>query len=844
MIRRALSSLARRWAIPIAIVMISISSIFYLSLAISGVPTLLCIILTWLILMALGGLSFIVVNIDTSRLIKKAKAGFTGIIKKAVIYKAIAVFISVIIIIALLFNTLLGNFIGADSYWFNSTTPIQRLLNRWFSDEEDDQKWGIYSSLYEDLLNDSTTENTDDSSQVTATSQGQLIADLAIKEADGYAAAGLSGGSKYWDYYSKAFGGSAYSDWCACFVSCILHMSGLQDSVFNGAYSEGAGTLIRMWWGLDGWTFYSSHPNSPMYEANFQPQPGDIIAFRSSSTAGANISGTFDHIGIVAVGIDPSTGNFTTVEGNTGNASGYPYCNYSLCEKKPYHNWTNPGQCGWAEYVVARPPYTGEATSVTPGNTGTSSNIGVVNGEYTKDSEGYYTPEAAERICFDYLRTVMGLSTAAACGLLATFKVESGGFIYDQLEVGLGTQTVNGKTFLSPNTYGNGNYTKGNMASLTEDQIRTQFTQANNFETSGGYGYGINGFSFDWKVSYVYWAEKNGYQGQAWGPDSLLPQLEFIKHTLTGTTHNKETCWLCSGYFPQYVGRDGMWEILMNTPDTADGAYNAGGYWSHYYTGPYGCNRASNHNSFASCATHEGGCVGRANLAVEFYNKYKNITPNDLSGGLGTVNKPVTGGTGDDIPSIKKATLIGDENIYNIYKGNTTVGTANKVLMHKGLSVSNWKTWINTKRGETTNPGRNMKDTITGGSKNDFKYPIVYLGTNDAKTSESEFTKRYTELLTALYKKNTSGTIYVCTLIPISTPTDGSKSVATQSDIDRINGYIKNVVNSFKDGKVVLIDLSKALDTSKLADYIEEDGYSLNTAGGKLVGAEILKYVK
>ncbi len=111
---------------------------------------------------------------------------------------------------------------------------------------------------------------------------------------------GYTEGSNNSNKYGAAFNHNNVP-WCAYFISWCAKEAGISDSIINrqGVASPFAG--------------YFNIPNTHT-EGDYFPKPGDLVFY------GPNSKGDHYHVGLVET-VDKSTGNITTIEGNT-NSSG------------------------------------------------------------------------------------------------------------------------------------------------------------------------------------------------------------------------------------------------------------------------------------------------------------------------------------------------------------------------------------------------------------------------------------------------------------------------------------------------------------------------------------------
>lgn len=107
----------------------------------------------------------------------------------------------------------------------------------------------------------------------------------------------IYGYSRYGDWY-----GDPYGDWCAMFVSFCLHYAGVEQMPLSS--------------GCQRWIADLREENRYRAEADYQPQPGDLVFFD------LNRDGTSDHVGLVEsvhTEQEQMQARITTIEGNSGD---------------------------------------------------------------------------------------------------------------------------------------------------------------------------------------------------------------------------------------------------------------------------------------------------------------------------------------------------------------------------------------------------------------------------------------------------------------------------------------------------------------------------------------------
>ena len=126
----------------------------------------------------------------------------------------------------------------------------------------------------------------------------------------------------------KVSGLSRGQAWCAAFVVAVAEtVGGILGVIMEKVYTAGGITKTSAAKGYGEWI------EGPWYGKSAIPKPGDLVAFRYSPARNYTSSALSDHVGIV---ISVTGNQFTTVEGNTGNAD-----NYSSKVSSPYYSITD-----------------------------------------------------------------------------------------------------------------------------------------------------------------------------------------------------------------------------------------------------------------------------------------------------------------------------------------------------------------------------------------------------------------------------------------------------------------------------------------------------------------------
>ena len=124
-----------------------------------------------------------------------------------------------------------------------------------------------------------------------------MTASETVKLAQGYLG---SGPARFYSYYSEHVSEFRAGDWCACFASCILLMSGNTCAGFPGLYCP---------------TMRNAGVKAKRDVAVSNAKPGDIVYFNWDNNQNA------DHVGICE-SINVKNATITTIDGNVGNRVG------------------------------------------------------------------------------------------------------------------------------------------------------------------------------------------------------------------------------------------------------------------------------------------------------------------------------------------------------------------------------------------------------------------------------------------------------------------------------------------------------------------------------------------
>lgn len=192
----------------------------------------------------------------------------------------------------------------------------------------------LYSKVY-DMFAQTNTASGDGSSIVAAAQK-----ECALYEQN----TTLSGGDKYWSWYYE---GQVYphhpEPWCVCFVYWCATQCGYVSE--TGCFGPNVYVNCR-----DIWEDFKARGQTHT-EADFLPQPGDLVLFGSASC--------LEHIGIVE-SYNTETSTLTTLEGNVGDtATGrYDGSGYRIAARRYYTDGVyGAAWAGTKIYGYIRPAY-------------------------------------------------------------------------------------------------------------------------------------------------------------------------------------------------------------------------------------------------------------------------------------------------------------------------------------------------------------------------------------------------------------------------------------------------------------------------------------------------------
>lgn len=318
--------------------------------------------------------------------------------------------------------------------------------------------------------------------------------------------------------WSKS-GLSRGSAWCAAFIMAVgLEVGGIIREIIP--FSYGAGDIPRFGVrdGMGAWI------KGPYWGVNATPQPGDCILFRWNRYPNAPDEYFSDHIGIV-LSVDST--HVTTIEGNNGSGNSYqthvrqvPYSlSYTGINGYYRPNWPAIGASA-GNLLMGSPLYDvmntrEDATlreigyinsSYQPSIQLSNIKLSVVNYTTTLGVLFQNTTSTGSTANLDNLDTVpreiveyfinKGLNTAAAIGIIANIKAESG-FRTDIIEYGYTLATGGGAGLCQwtnyPRTSPTGRRT--NMINRAGPNWRNNLTGQLNYlwyELNNGYVYTLN----------------------------------------------------------------------------------------------------------------------------------------------------------------------------------------------------------------------------------------------------------------------------------------------------------------------------------------------------------------
>lgn len=669
------------------------------------------------------------------------------------------------------------------------------LFKKDSEEEEEEYKWPDYYSDKEYNLGE-VEKITIDGIEYSYGYQGDLLVQFALNEWHDYwpdqpmedfkqikKNAAIQGGERYWDFAESQ---GHYLErpwhWCAAFITYCIDRTGLAEKgeLFEGMLKkEDVARTHNNILGAPGWRNWLKNVKGLQEISvftDYKPMPGDIMVCLKENSAG--------HVGI----IEKTENNIIwSIEGNvSGEGRGNVSAGNSVVKRMKY-KINEDGSAydnGNRRIVVFHPNYRIIATN---------GQFDIEN--YSKNSDGYYTPSEVEKIVFDYAMTELGYNQAAACGVIGNLNIESG-FKYDQLEVATGgiaytSKSTSSQSYRTAGTFGNGNYRKVPNIETTLMLVKNLYYQSGNGKwTNYGMGYGlVQWSSFGGTTRRVQLLNYIKDRGVTDRKDSLIAQLEFIKKEVTEN-------------FPD------MNRTLQNIPNTVEGAKEAAGIWEDTYERGWGRQK-------------------RIDAAEVYWEYYKDRKPATVNYNSGNSNETIDNKSGINIQSV---TIIGDSNTVRMVNNGTAIENANKVLAITGVGVGSFKSRKIDNGATYLCKNRTLTDAINNLTKEDLEHVTIMLGTNDFYYGASEFKSNYTELLDKIKNKNPDAHVQICTIPPVNE--DKSSSIKN-SQVDNINQYITELVSEYTGLQLKLLDVHSQLDSIKDMSNVNEDGYHMNKDGCK-----------
>lgn len=694
-------------------------------------------------------------------------------------YLGIIIFgISVFVILFTLENTILSR--------YSMPAILDTLLSTEDAEEEDDP----YDWQFPDDPN--LGNNEQDVIPGYSYYEGDLVAEIAMREYTWYKSNNIVGGEKYWKfYYIDVKGKSTYSgfDWCAGFVMYVLHEAGvaaikgtpeedeertipdvekvtygctkMRDNVVSGVLpgsyhiAKKNGSSVT-WEGSDGSTSYT-------------PRVGDIVLYSTNSGS------TCKHTAIV---VDVAeNGDVTTVGGNEGYSSGATDYTNSWVNKS--NKGVGGVERGGYNYIFYwTPPYKMVTVNGYSGSFDISS--------YETDSSGLYSGETMSQIIYDFLLLEADFNSAAACGVLANMTAE-GGMAYSVVEYAgkpycyydaAGTQNA----FRVPTHGGNLNWVDVPDMKKNLPYTGKLYYWRNSRDGIRGYGMGIGlvMWSNSRRIQLLNFAEQNNYPHPL-DAAGIVTQIAWIMEEME------------SGYKDTF-------ESLRAVTNDADGAYTAAYLWHEMYEKSAGGEESA----------RERGEYAKTQLWPIWGNTAPSTSVPDNSGGTTSSN-------------ISNATVIGDSNTVRMYNYKTAIAEAKNIFAIVGVSTGNWDSYTNK---SSTTGGRTIKQCLAEVSSSQLSNIIIMLGTNDG--GPANIANNLTEIVTYIRSRNSGAKISICTVPPVN---DDKSPSLKNSDATAISEAIKDFVSSNASKyNLKLVDVNGYLSTSDMSTS-NNDGYHLSSSG-------------
>lgn len=670
---------------------------------------------------------------------------------------------------------------------------IRNILDKKEDEEKDNEyQWG-FDDYYE--------TNEEEEGKPSYSSEAELFLRIAQEECDYYSSNNIRGGQKYWDWFNSLKGRHLEPpwDWCAGFMQYCATKAGLYESGTFGSMSANMTLGCTIFHDnitagkIDGDYHYYSGVDGCYYnidgvKTDYTPKPADIILYSKNNGA------SFGHVGIVEY--TDATGNVHTIGGNEGGsgATGSGPSNTRSVVKR-----SNRGKGGlsygyWNYTVYFTPNWvvTEKEPEVGGGTISGSFDISA----YKKDSAGYYSGDVMFQMVYDFLRLECGYNSAAATGIVANMASES--VRYNQLEVAnkgkaYVSQSTSAKYYKVPSSYGNGNYEGIEDIDKTLWVTDKLYYELTNGFRKYGMGYGIFQWSFGRRVQMFNYASANGY-GKGYGKDSFAGQLAYTMYEVRTN-------------FPS------LHTLLLNVPDTAQGAYDAAYAW---------------HEDFEKSKDGKAASIRRGDLAMSTYWPIYGKTNPSVVVNTGDSANGAEGGASTS--NIANVTVIGDSNTVRMYSYGTSLASANKIIATVGVGVNTFDSYTTDLAGRTTIPNKTIKSAINSCSYKDLNYVAIMLGTNDFSLNTNTFKTKYKELLGVIEAKNSTATVYVCTVPPVL---DTASSTIKNQNATNLSESIRSVVSEYSGGLTLkLIDINRGLNINDMSKT-NNDGYHLSSAGAK-----------
>lgn len=609
----------------------------------------------------------------------------------------------------------------------------------------------------------------------------------------------------------------SYEYWCADFVTYCVTKAGLTDYDIDGndisnpddpqtlsgvvkGYSKSFTSCTSGWYPyLEGMGFESTivKKGDTIDVNNTKIQPGDIILFSDTG-----VSGSFCHIGFV-YGFT-SDGKVITVEGNTGY-TGCSSCNGHLQKKDGTHTTADGrkigtmgnGTANYYPYVqIYHIPY-----KVVYGSGGGAGTANFSMDNYTKGSDGYYTPEEVQRAVYDFCVAELGMNSAGAIGVMANLSVECS-FKYDMMEVpNKPLYYISGSTIVSQVPDGTFTYPSGGLVNGNYDMSDPKCVIFyNNVLSQGGreigyinsegniqnygIGFGLVQWSFNRRFNLINKSTDSSWQyGITYGPDGLFGQLMFMKYELENSYPN-------------------TYQAMLDVENTQAGAVEAAAIWEDNYE--IGHSRQE-----------------RLDRAKAMWNDWGNREPTPPP----ATSNPSGGSSNLPSVDISKCLIIGDSNTVRMNSYTSEIPNALDVCAIVGVSTKGWDSYTND---SNTTGGKTLKAHLDSLSDGYFQHVVIMLGTNDYGSDSATFKTSYTEILDYIKTRNSKAVVNLVTVPPVN---DAESPYIKNTDANRLAGDIKAIAQNYQGLTINLIDLNSHLSVSDMSTS-SSDGYHLKISEG------------